>query len=81
MTVANALFVSNSPMTSTEPSEPMGPRMLVRPLSPRESQIVQLLDLGRTPKEVAFELGIANATVRVLLARAVKKGGRAPRHR
>jgi DNA-binding NarL/FixJ family response regulator len=74
MTVTNAIF---------EPSEVVVPNAevpekpaLLRPLSPRESQIVLLLDQGRTPKEVAFELGIANATVRVLLSRAVKKGGR-----
>jgi DNA-binding NarL/FixJ family response regulator len=47
-----------------------------RPLSPRESQVVRLLDEGRTPKEVAFELGVSNATVRVLFMRARKKLGR-----
>jgi DNA-binding NarL/FixJ family response regulator len=48
---------------------------LTRPLSPREGQIVSLLHQGHTPKEVAFELGIAAATVRVLISRAAKKGG------
>jgi predicted transcriptional regulator len=48
---------------------------LTRPLSPREQQIVDKLNAGRTPKEVAAELGVANATVRVLLSRALKKGG------
>jgi DNA-binding NarL/FixJ family response regulator len=77
MTVTNAIFeASESVIPNAEvPDKPV----LLRPLSPRESQIVRLLDQGRTPKEVAFELGIANATVRVLLSRAVKKGGRAPR--
>jgi DNA-binding NarL/FixJ family response regulator len=78
MTVANAIFESEPSLSPTEGTERP---TLIRPLSPRETQIVQLLDLGRTPKEVAFELGIANATVRVLLSRAVKKGGRAPRRR
>jgi hypothetical protein len=48
---------------------------LTRPLSPLEQQIVEKLNAGRTPKEVAAELGVANATVRVLLSRALKKGG------
>ena len=77
MTVTNAVF-EPSEMVVPNAEVPAKP-VLLRPLSPRESQIVRLLDLGRTPKEVAFELGIANATVRVLLSRAVKKGGRAPR--
>jgi DNA-binding NarL/FixJ family response regulator len=77
MTVTNAIFEPSEGVipTAEVPDKPV----LLRPLSPRESQIVRLLDQGRTPKEVAFELGIANATVRVLLSRAVKKGGRAPR--
>ena len=44
-----------------------------RELTPRERQIVEKLNSGRTPKEVAAELGVGNATVRVLLSRAVKK--------
>ncbi len=77
MTVTNAIFEPNE-MVVPNAEVPEKP-VLLRPLSPRESQIVRLLDQGRTPKEVAFELGIANATVRVLLSRAVKKGGRLPR--
>jgi DNA-binding NarL/FixJ family response regulator len=42
-------------------------------LTARERQVVALLAGGRTRKEVAFELGIAHSTVRVLNARAVKK--------
>ena len=54
-------------------------RMPQRPLSPRERQIHDLVSGGRTPKEVAFELGIAAATVRVLYARAkAKLGGAKP---
>ncbi|HVZ75363.1 MAG TPA: LuxR C-terminal-related transcriptional regulator [Polyangia bacterium] len=75
MTVTNVIF-DPAPVPAAAPTEPPEPPMLLRPLSPRESQIVQMLDQGRTPKEVAFELGIANATVRVLLSRAVKKGSR-----
>jgi DNA-binding NarL/FixJ family response regulator len=41
------------------------------PLSPRE-----LITAGRTPKEVAFDLGLSDATVRVLYSRAMKKLGR-----
>jgi DNA-binding NarL/FixJ family response regulator len=77
MTVTNVIFEAGDMAGPTEvPSEVQDKPVLSRPLSPREKQIVQLLDQGRTPKEVAFELGIANATVRVLLSRAVKKGGR-----
>src|SRR6185369_4270582 len=42
-------------------------------LSPREQQILGLLAHGRTQKETAFELGVADATVRVLYSRAMKK--------
>jgi DNA-binding NarL/FixJ family response regulator len=50
-----------------------GPRA---PLSPRERQIVDGVLGGRTRKEVAFELGLSDATVRVLYSRAMKKLGR-----
>ena len=50
-----------------------------RPLSPRETQVVRLLDEGLTPKEVAFELGVSDATVRGLFMRARKKLGRPAR--
>jgi DNA-binding NarL/FixJ family response regulator len=45
-------------------------------LSPRERQILGLVAGGRTQKETAFELGVADATVRVLYSRAMKKLGR-----
>ena len=45
-------------------------------LSPREQQVVDLATGGRSQKEIAFELGLADATVRVLHARAMKKLGR-----
>jgi DNA-binding NarL/FixJ family response regulator len=47
-----------------------------RRLSPREQQVVDLATGGRSQKEIAFELGLADATVRVLHARAMKKLGR-----
>jgi len=50
-----------------------GPRA---PLSPREREIVDRVLGGRTRKEVAFELGLSDATVRVLYSRAMKKLGR-----
>jgi DNA-binding NarL/FixJ family response regulator len=46
------------------------------PLSPRERQILDLVLAGRSHKEAAFELGVSDATVRVLYARAMKKLGR-----
>lgn len=51
------------------------------PLSPREEQIVGLVVGGRTQKETAFELGVSDATVRVLYSRAMKKLGRSKQTR
>ena len=51
------------------------------PLSPRERQILDLVTGGRTHKEVAFDLGLSDATVRVLYSRAMKKLGRSKRAR
>jgi DNA-binding CsgD family transcriptional regulator len=45
------------------------------PLSPREQQVAALAGLGRTNKLIAYELGLADATVRVLMARAARKLG------
>lgn len=50
-----------------------------RPLSPRERQILDLVRSGHTQKEVAFRLGLSDATVRVLYARAMRKLGRPKR--
>jgi DNA-binding CsgD family transcriptional regulator len=44
-------------------------------LTHRERQVVACLVRGDSTKEVGFALGIANATVRVLLARASGKLG------
>jgi DNA-binding NarL/FixJ family response regulator len=46
-----------------------------QPLSPREHQVVAGAALGASDKEIAYSLGIAPATVRVLLARASSKLG------
>jgi DNA-binding CsgD family transcriptional regulator len=44
-------------------------------LSPREGQVAALAGLGRSNKLIAYELGLAHSTVRVLLARAAAKLG------
>jgi len=44
-------------------------------LSPREQQILDLVRSGRASKEIAFDLGIRDSTVRVLYARAMRKLG------
>ena len=48
-------------------------------LTPRERQILDLVTGGRSHKEVAFDLGVSDATVRALYARAMKKLGRSKR--
>jgi DNA-binding CsgD family transcriptional regulator len=45
------------------------------PLSEREQQVVALAAVGRTNKLIAYELGLAQPTVRVLMARACAKLG------
>ncbi len=47
----------------------------VERLSARERQVAALAALGRTDKVIAYELGVAHATVRVLVARAARKLG------
>ena len=42
-------------------------------LSARERQVMTLIIDGKTRKQVAFDLGIADSTVRVLYARAMQK--------
>lgn len=46
-------------------------------LSPRERQVLDSVLGGRTHKEVAFDLGVSDVTVRVLYSRAMRKLGRA----
>ena len=51
------------------------PRRPGRPLSRRERQILTMIVDGKTRKEVAFDLEIADSTVRVIYSRAMKKLG------
>jgi DNA-binding CsgD family transcriptional regulator len=44
-------------------------------LSAREQQVAALAALGRSNKLIAYELGLAHSTVRVLMARAARKLG------
>ena len=44
-------------------------------LSPRELQVLAAAAAGQTTKVIAFELGLSDSTVRVLLARTAKKLG------
>jgi DNA-binding CsgD family transcriptional regulator len=47
----------------------------VASLAERERQVIALASMGHTNKEVAYELGLAQSTVRVLMARAADKLG------
>jgi len=47
----------------------------VRPLTPIEGRVAQLVAAGRTDAEVAAELGLAEKTVAWHLARAARKLG------
>jgi DNA-binding CsgD family transcriptional regulator len=51
------------------------PKATPRPLSPRERQVVAFARLGRPSKLIAYDLGLADSTVRVLLRRARQKLG------
>lgn len=44
-----------------------------RRLSDRESDVVRLLRAGKPYKSIAYELGIAESTARVLGSRALRK--------
>lgn len=48
-------------------------------LSEREHQVLLQAELGHTNKEIAYELGLSAATVRVLMHRAAKKLGASSR--
>jgi DNA-binding CsgD family transcriptional regulator len=63
------IAVDNGPPTPT----PRGA------LSEREHQVLTQASLGLTNKEIAYELGLSSATVRVLLHRAARKLGVATR--
>jgi DNA-binding NarL/FixJ family response regulator len=42
-------------------------------LTPRETQVVRLMALGHSNKSIAYELGLAWSTIRVLVHRAARK--------
>jgi DNA-binding NarL/FixJ family response regulator len=44
-------------------------------LTPREREIVTLVSMGYGNKAIAYKLGVADSTVRVLTARALRKLG------
>jgi DNA-binding NarL/FixJ family response regulator len=66
-------------LPDTQDESVLSKRIPSRPLSPREKQILDLINNGRTQKEAAFELGLSPATVRVLYSRAMAKLGRTKR--
>lgn len=55
------------------------PRIPRGPLSEREHQVLTQAELGHSNKEIAYELGLSSATVRVLIHRAAKKLGASTR--
>jgi len=55
------------------------PRPSTPHLSERERDVITRLSLGHSNKEIAYDLGIAHATVRTLARRANAKLGRADR--
>jgi DNA-binding CsgD family transcriptional regulator len=72
--------------TLVDAQEPSGARYVVArenqavvpgltSLTERERQVVVLVALGRTSKEIAYALGISDSTARVLLSRAKAKFG------
>ena len=46
---------------------------MAMPLSGREAQVMTLLSRGLSRKEIAFELGLSDSTVRVYIHRAARK--------
>jgi DNA-binding NarL/FixJ family response regulator len=68
------------PQLNLDPAPVKGRRAALPPandnLSPRERQVVTLLHTGLTRKEVAYELGLNDATVRVHLWHAHRKARR-----
>jgi DNA-binding CsgD family transcriptional regulator len=61
---------------SAQPVFPVAPSPgVVTALTDRERQVVLCAIRGFTNKEIAYELGLADSTVRVLMARAASKFG------
>lgn len=54
---------------------PAAPEGLFERLTRREAEVIELLLRGRAPKQIAYALGCAHATVRVLLSRAYRRLG------
>jgi DNA-binding NarL/FixJ family response regulator len=54
-------------------NRPVSPGIEV--LTPRELQVLAAAAIGQTNKVIAYELGLSDSTVRVLLARSAKKLG------
>ena len=50
-------------------------KLKMQGLTKREQQVVSVLLQGHSNKEIAYELGLAAATVRVLMVRAARKLG------
>ena len=84
MNASNLAFAQVEVDLESEPDPPAPPvrsrRAALPPasehLSPRERQVVTLLHTGLTRKEVAYELGLNDSTVRVHLWHAHKKSPR-----
>jgi DNA-binding NarL/FixJ family response regulator len=51
------------------------PRIDVMPLSSREHEVLAAAKRGWTNKEIAYRLGVAQSTVRVIMARIARKLG------
>lgn len=53
----------------------IGPELLGKPLSHRELQVVDLVSQGKLNKEIAFELHLAEGTIKEYLNRIFHKTG------
>jgi DNA-binding NarL/FixJ family response regulator len=70
------LAISQLDLGPAAPDNDSGVMAPPPPLSPRERQVVALLQTGLSRKEVAYELGLNDATVRVHLWHARRKARR-----
>jgi RNA polymerase sigma factor (sigma-70 family) len=78
MSLAHPAFMTNAEALSFLGRAFEASQAALPALTPRERQIVDSVRAGQTHKEIAFDLGISDATVRVLYARAMRKLGRPP---
>ncbi len=75
-----ALGRANRVAPPTDSIEPVSGRLTARHgLSPREAQVVRLVALGLSDKEIAQRTGVAYTTVRTYLTQALRKTGCANR--